>query len=297
VTTFGNLTIGGLASGGMYAMFALGIVLLFRTAGLLNLAVGDFAMLGGLGTAALVYRAGLPFAAAAVIVLAAVGAFAYAYDRLVLSLALDRRQKGGPDGGVTVFFFTIALSFFIENAGLHMFGSDVGAAPAIWPGPPISLGGIHVQRAGLIVLLVAIVVGVGFAAYLRYSLNGKALSAAGQNPFGARVVGMRQAALRRRMWVGLCILAAIFGIVVSPLTGFTYNSTGELSLFGLMGAALAGFTRPGRAVLVGVAIGLAETYLGGYVSSRYQDALLNAALVLIVLVRPQILGHNPITNE
>lgn len=291
---FLNLSLAGLAIGGMYAIFSLAMVTLFRTAGLLNLAIGDFAMVGALGTAGL-NQAGFPLVLAIVVVLSCIGLFGFTYDRLVIQTALDGRRS--KDSVVAVFFFTIALSFFVENVGQHLFGNDVGAAKALWPGAALNWGGVHLQRTGLVVIILALVAGAGFAAYLQLTLNGKALSACGSNPFGARIVGIRQIVFRRRMFMTMSMVAGLFGIVVSPLIGFTYNSAGSLSLFGLLGGALAGFKKPGRAVVAGILIGLAETYLGGYVNTKFEDPLLYSVLVAAVLIRPQIVGHNVLANS
>jgi len=291
VSTWGNLTLAGLTAGGMYAVFALCFVTLFRTAGVLNLAVGDFAMLGALGSDYVLETYHTGFAAAIAISLVAIAVFSYAYDRVVLRPALEGRRS--TETIVVIFFFTFALSFFIEGVGKNLFGVDVRSPPPLWPGPALSFWGLHLEKAGALVMILAAVCGIAFAAYLRFSLRGKALSACGQDTFGARVVGIRQSQYRAGMFTAMAVLAAIFGIVISPITGFVYTTGGTLGLFGLIGAAFAAFNRPGRAVIVGLAIGLAESYLGEF-STQYQDTLLYGALVAIILIRPQILGINPI---
>lgn len=291
MTTFGNLTLAGLTAGGMYAVFALCFVTLFRTAGVLNLAVGDFAMLGALGSDYILTRYHTGFAAAIVLSLLIIAIFAYGYDRVVLKPALEGRRS--QETIVVIFFFTFALSFFIEGVGKNVFGLDVASPPALWGGPALSFAGLHLEKAGALVMILAAICGISFAAYLRFSLRGKAMSACGQDAFGARLVGIRQSQFRAGMFAAMAVLAAIFGIVISPITGFVYSTGGTLGLFGLIGAAFASFNRPGRAVIAGLAIGLAESYLGE-LSTQYQDTLLYAVLVAIILIRPQILGVNPI---
>lgn len=292
MTTFGNLTLAGLTAGGMYAVFALCFVTLFRTAGILNLAVGDFAMLGALGTDYVINELHVSLAAAIVIALVVIAAFSYAYDWLVLRTALEGRRS--QEAVVVIFFFTFALSFFIEGVGKNLFGLDVRSPPALWPGSALSFAGLHLEKAGALVMILAAISGATFAAYMKFSLRGKAMSACGQDAFAARVMGIKQPSFRRWMFVAMGVLAAVFGIVISPITGFVYSTGGTLGFFGLLGAAFSGFNRPGRAVVAGIAIGLAESYLGEF-STQYQDTLLYAVLVLVILMRPQILGANPIS--
>lgn len=290
---FGDLVFAGLTSGGIYAVFALCFTVLFRTSGILNLAIGDFAMLGALGVDLLYRVEGWNVVGAIAFDLLLVGLFAYLYDWAVLRSALEGRRA--QEAAIVIFFFTLALSFFIEGTAQHLFGTDVHSAPTLWAGNALSIRGVHVQRAGVLVIAVALVTGIGFAAYFRFSLNGKALAACGENAFGARIVGVKQRSFRRGMFVAMGVLAAVFGIIESPITGYVYTSGATLTFLGLAAAAFASFNRPGRAVVAGLAIGLAEAFLGGYVSSQYQDTLLYAVMVAAILARPQLIG-NPLGN-
>ncbi len=227
---------------------------------ILNLAVGDFAMVGALAVDYLfrVEHWSLPLSIA--VTLAAVAAFGYAYDQVVLRLAQDgpRRQEGI----VITFFFTFALSFFIDGIAKILFGTDVHAAPALWNGSSLNItSGLHIGRAGILVLGCAVISGAMFALYIRYTLSGKAMEASGENNLGARIVGIDTRRYRRIIFVVTALLAAIFGIVESPITGFTYLSGATISVTGFIAAAYGGFRSPGRALLAGLVIGIAEALL------------------------------------
>jgi len=286
---FGNLVIAGLVTGSIYAVFAVCVAVWYRVSNILNLAVGDFAMVGALGVDDLVRVRNWPLPAAIAVTLAVVAAFAYAYDRVVLRLAQDglRRQEGI----VITFFFTFALSFFIDGIAKVLFGTDVHAAPTLWAGNSLSIvSGLHLERAGLLVLACALISGVMFAVYIRYTLGGKAMEASGENGLGARIVGIDTRRYRRTIFTGTAILAAIFGIVESPITGYTYLSGATISLTGFIAAAYGGFRNPGRALLAGLAIGVLEALLGGYVSAEYGDTVMYAILAAMVLAWPRAMG-------
>ena len=201
----------------------------------------------------------------------AIGVAAWLFDRLVLHFAFDRGAGG--HGIVSVFFYTFGLSLILEGAARGIFGTDVYGAPAIWSGPALAIADFH--------------------AYLRYTVSGRAASACGESVLGSRIVGIDSALFRRRMFVGTAMLAALFGIVESPLTGFTYQSGPTISLIGVVAAGFAAFRRPGRAVAAGLVIGVAEAMLGGYVSTSYNDVLLYAVLFGIIILRPEVLGLTP----
>ncbi|HUA29918.1 MAG TPA: hypothetical protein VMC03_13630 [Streptosporangiaceae bacterium] len=141
--------------------------------------VGDFAMTGALGVDYLSRVENWPLPLSILATLAAVAAFGYCYDRVVLSLAQDRLRRR--EGIVVTFFFTFVLSFFIEGIAQILFGTNVHAAPALWPGNSLRLGGgLNIERAGILVLACAVISGGMFALYIRYPLSGKAIEASGE---------------------------------------------------------------------------------------------------------------------
>jgi branched-chain amino acid transport system permease protein len=245
-------------------------------------------MIGAIGTAQLAQLAHLPFVLSIVIALVACAVIAYAFDWLVLHIAFDRGV--GAHGIVSVFFYTFGLSLLLEGAAKAVFGADVYGAPAIWKGPALNIGDVHLQRAGLLVIILAVLAGLVLWAYLRYTVSGRAASACGENVLGSRIVGIDSALFRRWIFIGTAVLAGLFGIVESPLSGFTYMSGPTISLIGVVAAGFAAFRKPGRAVGVGLAIGVAEAMLGGYVSTSYNDVLLYAILFGIIIFRPEVLG-------
>ncbi|HET6187575.1 MAG TPA: branched-chain amino acid ABC transporter permease [Trebonia sp.] len=288
MSEFLNLLAAGLTSGAIYGIFGACLAVWFRVCNVLNLAVGDFAMIGAMGTAEIVQQAHFPFALGALVVVAAAGAIAWVFDRLVLHFAFDTRPGG--HGIVGVFFYTLGLSLVLEGLARAIFGTDVQGAPAIWPGPALTIADFHLQRAGVLVIALAIVSGLGLWAYLRFTVSGRAASACGESVLGSRIVGIDSALFRRRIFVMTAVLAALFGIVESPLTGYTYMSGPTISLIGVVAAGFAAFRKPGRAVVAGLAIGVVEAMLGGYVSTAYNDVLLYAILFGIIIFRPEVLG-------
>ena len=220
MSEFLNLLVAGLTSGAIYGIFGACLAVWFRVCNVLNLAVGDFAMFGAIGTAWLVQNAGLPFIAGIVVDLAGVGLAAWLFDWVVLHPAFDRGR--GARGIVGVFFYTFGLSLVLEGVARAWFGTDVWGAPAIWSGPALSVLDFHVQRAGILVIALAIVSGLALWAYLRFTVSGRAASACGESMLGSRIVGIDTAKFRRRIFIATAVLAALFGIVESPLSGYTY---------------------------------------------------------------------------
>ena len=132
MSEFLNLLAAGLTSGAIYGIFGACLAVWFRVCNVLNLAVGDFAMFGAIGTAWLVQTGRPAVHRRHRGVLAGVGLAAWLFDRVVLHIAFDRGS--GAHGIVSVFFYTFGLSLVLEGVARAMFGTDVYGAPAIWPG-------------------------------------------------------------------------------------------------------------------------------------------------------------------
>lgn len=288
MTTFGNLLISGIAAGAIYAVFAACLSIWFRVCNVLNLAVGDFAMIGALGTAYLTQVDRLPLLPSAALAIVAAGVVGWLFDLVVLQYALG---NGRAPAVVAIFFYTFALSFLLEGVAEDLFGTNAHAAPAIWNGPSFALGGLHVARADILVIGMAVVIAAASAGGLRFTVFGKALSACGESAIGSRIVGIDPNRMRRWVFVATAVIAALFGFLESPLTGFVFSSGPTLSLMGVVAAGIAGLQRPGRAVVVAMGLGIVEALLGGYVSTEFNDVILYAAVVLLLLTRPGLVGN------
>jgi branched-chain amino acid transport system permease protein len=290
MTKFLDLLFAGLVSGAIYAFFALCMTLWYRVANVLNLAVGDFAVLGALCTDWLARDQHVPVPLAIVISLAGAGVVAYLFDLVVLHNALD-----GPTpqrGLVVIFFYTFSLSFFLEGLTEQLFGTYVRGAPTLWHGPALDIGNAHIERAGVLVLILAVVLGIALTLFLRFTLVGKAVTASGDNVVGARSIGINSRRFRVAIFVATAVLAALFGVLESPLNGFVYNSGAAISLTGTIAAAFAGFRQPGKAASVGLGIGVLEALLGGYVNAQYGQTILFGVLAAVILARPDVMGFS-----
>lgn len=277
----------GLVTGCIYGLFGAAICVLFRVSRIVNIAIGDIAMFGTMLTSWLAGSVGLPLWLAIATALLAVSIGAYLYDLGIVSRIVAK----GSNGFVLVtFFFTLALAMFLEGLASALYGQQVHSVPVIWTGGNFVVGSLVIQRAQVVVIVATVIFAGAFALYLRFTLTGKALTACGQNDVGARVVGINPARFRRLCLVGSAAAAALFGVLLSPLIGFTYSSGFSLGTAGLVAGAFASLVHPFRAVAAGIAIGIVEALIGGYVTSSYQEVLVYAILAVVILVRPRMLG-------
>lgn len=281
---FLQLVVSGLLNGALYGAFALSFCLVHRISKVVNFALGDFAMIGALGTSLMVEQHGVAIAWSILALLAIIGAIAYPFHRAVLEPALGRRTDF-----VTIFLLTFALSMVLEGGAIRVFGPDVHSVPAIAHGSLV-IDRIVASSEGILLLAVAIAVAIGLWLCFRSTLWGKAMTACGDNDVGAQVVGIEVRRFQRRIFVAAAVLAGLFGVLYAPLSSFTYQSGFQLGLTGLLAGTLAGLSSPVRGFVLGLGVGILEQLIGGYVSSSFQDVLLYSALALLLVVRPQLVA-------
>jgi branched-chain amino acid transport system permease protein len=282
MNAFWQLCLAGILNGGLYGAFALCFALVHRISRVVNFALGDFAMVGALGTSLLVEQHGAAMWWGLLAMLAIAGAIAYLFHRVILEPAFARRTDF-----VTIFLLTFALSMMLEGAGVRVFGPDVHSVPAILNGSVV-LGKVTASKEGFILLAVAVFIAVCIGVWLRSTLFGKAMTACGDSEAGARVSGINVRRFQRMTFVAAAIIAAGFGVLYAPLSSFTYQTGFGLGLTGLLAATLAGMNSPLYGFGIGVGVGVIEQLIGGYVTTGFEDAVLYGLLALLLVWRPQL---------
>lgn len=262
----------GLAVGCGFALLASGLILIYRVTHVVNLAQGTFAVVGAF-TAATLLGAGIPHVVAealAALVTAALGA-------VVGVVAVGKRG-------------TTPQASLIATLGVAIFGYAVeilvwGDQPRSFAGIEGALewGGLDLPRHYVLVVLATAVVFAALEVFLEKTYTGKALTACASNPHAARLVGIP---VRRMAILGFGLGGALgggAGVLMTPLAPMSYDSDVLLFVNGFASAILAGLKRPVLALGGGLALGVAEALVAGYLKASYQSALA-LALTLVILV-------------
>ncbi len=279
----GQYVASGLVVGGIYALIALGFVMVFSVSRIVNFAQGEFVMLGAMLTVT-AHARGLPLAAALVVAVAIVAGVGAMLHRVAV-----RPLRRAPT--LTVLILTIGASIALRGGALLIWGTDPFALPAFSVGPPLHVAGAVVMRQGLWVLGVAAVVFALLWAFLNRTYTGAAVRACAANPRGARLQGIGV-----DRYVGLAFalagaLGALAGAVIAPITYATYDMGLMLGLKGFVAAVLGGLVSPPAAIAGGFLLGVLESLAAGLVSSAYKDAV--GFVVLIALCLVQAAGWLP----
>ena len=279
-----QLLLGGLLLGGVYALTALGLSLIFGVSRVLNLAHGDFLMLGGLVGFALYSALQLsPFIALVVSVplFLLLGAL---FERLFIRPIADKSFHERLIASVLV---TLGLSLAISDVAAYLFFQDSFVKGVQLPMPTLRLGGVFVPTLRLLVLVVIVGLTVALHQFLFRSYLGKAIRALAQNRQGALLVGINTSRISMVTFgvgTALAALAGVFYLLlftVSPYIGM------PLVLKALTIIVLGGLGSLMGALWGGLILGVAETLTGFYIGDKWSPAVATLLLLGVLLVRPQ----------
>lgn len=281
---FAQVTVNGIAVGAIYALVALGIVLIYKATEVLNFAHGDLLVLGAFTAWALIVGLGMPFWAAVAITVAGVGALAWGLDRVVI-----RRIAGQPQfAGVML---TIALAFMIRGAVSMGFGSESQSYRTPWSGQSVQVLGVGVTSLSIVILAMVAAITAGLWAFFRFTRAGIAMQAASQNQLAAHLNGVRVKGLNSLVWALGGATAALAGVFLAPVT-LVDLSLWLVTLKALAAIVLGGFGSIPGAILGGLLIGLVEQYAGVYLPHGFKDIAAYLVLIAVLILRPRgLLGE------
>ena len=279
MSTLAQLLFSGLTVGSIYALVALGFIIIYNASEIVNFAQGEFVMLGGM-TAAFAYEAGAPLYLAAAIAIVAAIVVGMLLQRLAIEPARDASL-------VTITIITIGASIFIRGVVQVIFDKQGHRLPAFWSETPLRIGAATILPQSIIVVVGAIII---FALlYLLFSrtLTGKGLQAMSTNRDAARLVGINIGFMSFLSFGLSAAVGAIAGILVTPITLTSADIGVTLALKGFAGAMLGGMGSPLGAVVGGLLIGMLEAMTAGYLSSAYKDAVAFVVIIVVLFVMPQ----------
>jgi branched-chain amino acid transport system permease protein len=278
-----QLLLTGLTIGSIYALVAIGFVIIYNITGILNFAQGEFAMIGAMLCAALLAaHLSLGVSAAAAIATACV------LGALMERLAIEPAFGSHP---LTLIIITFGVSMAFRGLALMLWGADPYALPEFTPGDPlVVLGGVLGRQAMWAVGLSVVAVIALFMFFAR-TLPGAALRACADNAFASRLMGISPRRTALFAFTLAAGLGALGGVVIAPITGATYDMGLGLGLKGFVAAVIGGLTNAPAAVLGGYLVGMIESLVTGYLLPGYSGAITFALLLVVLFLQREGLLH------
>jgi branched-chain amino acid transport system permease protein len=274
----------GFTQGCIYALVALGFVVLFSVTKMYHIMIGEFGMAGGMIGASL-YAAHVPLYASVIVSVLATTAISAALWWLVF-----RRPFAKGTSIMSLKLITIALIPVSAGVGYLVWGTNYRELPP-FSASDLSIGTVHIDPQAPWIWGVLLLVVVGLSFIFDHTMLGKALRASADQPVGARLVGINPNSMAFYAFTLAGALGAIAGVVVVPITMTYYGNGVFLTLSGLLAAMAGGPNRAEGAIIGGLFLGIIQSLAGAFISSKYMTVITLACFILILLIRPQgILG-------
>ena len=285
----------GLKIGSVYSLVALGYTMVYGIIRLINFAHGDFIMVGSyvlMLTIPFILACGLPAWLAvvpAILVCVAVG--------VIVEKAAYKpvREKGN---NMTALITAIAMSLLLENGSQAIFGADYQTVPTVIQIPTLALGGLKIDGATILTVLLGLVIMVALQLFVTYTKQGKAMRAVSEDKEASILMGINvnsTITLTFAIGSGLAAVASLMYCVsypqVSPMMG------AMLGLKAFVAAVLGGIGSIPGAMVIGVVESLTKAYIGtitaGVITSAFSDAIVFGILIIVLLVKPSGLMGEP----
>ncbi|MGI9336300.1 MAG: branched-chain amino acid ABC transporter permease [Gammaproteobacteria bacterium] len=274
---FSYLLATGISTGALYALVALGVVVVYKATQVVNFAHGEMFMLGGFFAYTFHVMLGWSYLLSFVLAVALAFILGVLVDRIAFRPLMQRQTL------VSVLLAMIGLSFVLKGFARWLWGGkgDYLTFPPLVSPKPLNIGGIMVMSQQLVVLGAACVVMILFVLFFKLSRAGRFMQATADNPKAAKLVGLRTDQVYMYTFGVGSAVAAAGAVLMAPLT-LLYPDIGFLLFIKAFAAAvLGGLTSIPGAIVGGVLIGIIEQMAAGYIHTSMQEV---AAFIVIMFV-------------
>jgi branched-chain amino acid transport system permease protein len=282
-----EVILGGLMSGVLYSLVALGLVLIFKASGVFNFAQGAMVLFAALSLVRLMEK--MPFALALAVTVVIMVVLAWLIERLVLRPLVNQE-------GIVLFMATLGIAYFIDGFGQTVWGSDVYTLDVGMPKEPKILlenlfeGGILVGMEDVIAALISAILVAALALFFQKTGTGRALRAVADDHQAAQSIGIPL----NRIWVIVWSVAGFVALVAGVIWGSKLGVQFSLQLVALKAlpvVILGGFTSIPGAIIGGLIIGLgekiSEVYLGPYLGGGIENWFAYVLALIFLLFLPE----------
>ena len=282
-----EVALGGLLTGVLYSLVALGLVLIFKASGVFNFAQGAMVLFAALTLVRLAEK--MPLALAIAVTLAIMIAMAWVIERVVLRPLVNQE-------GIVLFMATLGVAYFLDGFGQSLWGSDIYTLHVGMPKEPKIIlestfdGGVLVDMEDLVAAIIAAILVAALALFFQKTATGRALRAVADDHQAAQSVGIPLNRIWVIVWSVAGLVALVAGIVWGSKLGVQF-SLSQVALKALPVVILGGFTSIPGAIVGGLIIGLgeklSEVYLGPAFGGGIEDWFAYVLALVFLLFRPE----------
>ena len=277
-----QFVITGLTVGMVYALIALGFVLVWKSSGVANLALGQIVLVSSWFTYGMLAQAGLPtWLGFLMVILFAMG-MGWLIERGALRPLLTQPI-------LSLITVTLGVAFFIQGAVSFIWPKSVASLPELFPQEPVHIGSAVVSQEYLWAAGISLVLFGVLSLFFKYHKMGIVMRAVADDKMAVQACGIQVTRLFSLSWMLACVLAAIGGILMSSIGGITYGLV-ETGLKSFSVVILGGLDSFLGAIIAGPIIGLAENLGGGYLTPLtwpgIKEVIPFIIIIIVMFIRP-----------
>ncbi len=268
----------GLSIGFLYALAALGFVMIFKSSSVLNFAHGELLAIGAY--LFLVMATRLPLWLTFSLTLIGTFALGFVIERLFLRPLIGEAL-------IEVIMLTVGLSAMFRGLMLVIFGGNLYSYPDFLPkNLSIEWGSLNIAPVYSATVIIGVVFLVIFGLFFKYSSQGIYMRSVADNQPAALSLGVHVRRVFALSWAIAALVCAMSGIILGIINGINVHALSHVGLKVFPVVILGGLESIGGAIIGGVIIGLLETFTGGYVSTSLREVIPYIVLIFILLVKP-----------
>lgn len=274
-----QLVVGGLALGAIYAIVALGFVLVYKSTDVLNLAHGEFLMLGAYFSVTILVSEGLNFFWGLVIVVLVMALFG-----LFIHYGIMRRMVG--QGFFAIVLATVGIATVIRAIILIIYGPQERGRLTVLPQGSFEVGGATIKYVDIIVFGVVAACVALFFAFFKFTRIGLHIKAVADDLEAAAAMGIDPDRVYAMTWAAALAMAGLGGLLFAHVTAAIDQNIAAIGLRAFPAAVIGGLTSLGGAIVGGLIVGVLEQLAGGHIGTKWREPIAFSVLFIVLLVRP-----------
>jgi branched-chain amino acid transport system permease protein len=280
---FLQLVVSGFALGMVYALIAVGFVIILKCSKVFNIAQGHFVMIGGYLGFTFLVMFGLPVWAGLLAAIAAAAVMGLLIERLTL-----RPMVGKPV--LAIVMMTIALATILEGLATLIWGGEYKTYHGVLPTFTLKVGDLSIPPETTIGLIVSILVVIILVLFFRYTKSGLAMMATAEDEQVVQSAGIRVTTVYALSWVIACVVGVIGGIILGGESGVMIPLS-EVGLKAFAVALLGGVNSIFGAIVAGIILGMLENVAAGYLDPLLPGGGLAhvfpfIVMIIVLIIRP-----------
>lgn len=269
----------GVSNGALYGLVALGLVLIYKTQNFVPFVNGEFFTAGAFAAFVVLKTLALPYELAIVVAIAVGVSLALICERAAVRPIATNHH-------LSLVMATVGASVLLQGLGRLKWGDDIYTLPPLFSGRSIEFLGAPIALQNLTIIVATVVLSVLLFLFFSYTKLGQQIRAVSQSLAGAQIIGIDPVRAYRSTWALSGAIGATAGVLAGPFT-LLYPDVGvEFLLKGFAAAILGGLTSVPGALVGGLAIGIAEMLIGGFVGTVFIQISAFIVIMIVLLIKP-----------